>query len=162
MKASNMKPIRLLILCFAFVTVMQVGLHSKEPVKDSKQKAPVTPLMHLKLEKSKAILEGLTLDDHVKVAKHAKELKLLSLESGWKVVQTAEYATQSKDFRRACDMIAEAAADKDISRATLGYVALTVRCVECHAYMRKAQIELTKVEFPVRGPQTSHTALESK
>jgi hypothetical protein len=104
---------------------------------DETPPATIMPLMLLKLEKSKAILEGLTLEDFDRVTKNAKSLKLLSMESGWNVIQTAEYETQSRDFRRAADMIAEAAAEKDISRATLGYVALTTRCVECHSYMRK-------------------------
>jgi hypothetical protein len=68
------------------------------------------------------------------------------MESGWNVIQTEEYATQSRDFRRTCNLIAEAAGEKDISRAALGYVAMTVRCVECHAYMRKHRTQLMKFE----------------
>ena len=105
----------------------------------------VSPLMQMKLERSKAILEGLTLEDYQAVAKNARALRLLSLEAGWKVIQTQKYTEQSNDFRRATDIIAEAADEKDISRATLGYVALTVRCVECHSYMRKHRIELTNL-----------------
>ena len=107
---------------------------------------PVAPLMRMKLEKSKAILEGLTLEDYDAVAKNAKSLRVLSLESGWNVFHTEEYDAQSREFRRGADMIAEAAIDKDISRATLGYVALTVRCVECHSYMRKHKTQLMKLE----------------
>jgi hypothetical protein len=72
-------------------------------------------------------------------------MKLLSMESGWNVIQTKEYTTQSRDFRRTCDLISEAAAEKDMSRAALGYVAMTVRCVECHTYMRKHRIQLMKL-----------------
>ncbi|EMI18070.1 putative secreted protein, partial [Rhodopirellula maiorica SM1] len=97
----------------------------------------ITPLMKMKLDRSKAILEGLTLEDFDTISKNAKALKLLSLESGWNVLQTPEYVTQSQEFRRTADMIAEAAKEKNISRATLGYVSMTVRCVECHSYMRK-------------------------
>ncbi len=104
-------------------------------------KSNLHPLMQMKLEKSKTILEGLTLEDFEKIGRNARSLKLLSTESGWNVIQTEEYATQSRDFQRTCDLIAEAAEEKDISRATLGYVAMTVRCVECHAYMRKHKAE---------------------
>ncbi|MGI9470972.1 MAG: hypothetical protein ACR2NZ_05545 [Rubripirellula sp.] len=97
----------------------------------------LTPLMRMKLDKSKEILEGLTLENFDQIASNARSLKLLSLESGWNVLQTEEYAIQSRDFRRTCDLIENAAKDKDIGRAALGYVAMTVRCVECHAYMRK-------------------------
>jgi hypothetical protein len=91
----------------------------------------------MKLERSKLILEGLALEDHEKIAINAKALGLLSLESGWQVIQTAEYERQSESFRRAARLIADGAGDQDISRATLGYLDLTVRCVECHSYMRK-------------------------
>jgi predicted transcriptional regulator len=49
---------------------------------------------------------------------------------------------RSRDFRRAADLIAEAASKMDINRATLGYISMTVRCIECHSYIRKHWIEL--------------------
>ena len=101
----------------------------------------VSPLMRMKLDNSKMILEGLTTEDFDKIGKGARALKLLSMESGWNIIQTEEYAKQSVDFRRSCDLIAKAAEDKDIHRATLGYVSLTVRCVECHSYMRRYEAE---------------------
>ena len=131
-----------LILPF-LITFTSVAWCADPPEKSAPHK--VSPLMQMKLEKSKAILEGLTLEDYAAVAKNARSLRLLSLEAGWKVIQTQKYAEQSNDFRRATDIIAEAADEKDISRATLGYVALTVRCVECHSYMRKHRIELTNL-----------------
>ena len=135
-------PLGCLVLAFACS-----GLSAQEAASEQKtNRAKLSPLMQLKLEKSKAILEGLTLEDYDKIAKNARALKLLSLESGWNVIQTEKYASQSEDFRRACDLISEAAEEKDVSRATLGYVALTVRCVECHSYMRKNKIELTSLK----------------
>ena len=118
------------------VAVLLVPLCSHQANSDPPAKTPagkISPLMQMKLDKSKTILEGLALEDYDKIGKNARSLKLLSLESGWNVIQTEEYATQSRDFRRTCDLIAKAAADKDVGRAALGYVALTVRCVECHA-----------------------------
>ena len=104
-------------------------------------KQKLAPLMQLKLDRSKEILEGLALEEFEKIAKNARALRLLSLESGWNVLQTEEYSEQSKDFRRNTALIAEAAEEKDLGRATLGYVALTVRCVECHSYMRRERSE---------------------
>jgi len=95
--------------------------------------------MRMKLEKSKQILEGLSLENYELVERSAKQLKLYSMESGWNAIQTNEYTMQSRDFRRACDVIVAAASEQDINRAALGYVALTVRCVECHSYMRHHQ-----------------------
>ncbi len=100
------------------------------------QSQQFSALMRMKLEKAKGILEGLSLENYQLVNKNAKELRLLSLESGWNAIQTKEYSDQSEEFRRACDIIAESADQQDINRAALGYVALTVHCVECHSYMR--------------------------
>jgi hypothetical protein len=136
-------------LGFAFAAVSLAYLPSvlaDEPQStdtDPPHGSGLTPLMQLKLDKAKAILEGLAMENYDSVARNAKSLKLLSMEAGWNVLQTEEYATQSREFRRASDMIAEAALEKDISRATLGYVSLTTRCVECHTYMRKHRTKET-------------------
>jgi hypothetical protein len=130
-----MKRLFVLILVIMFVPLIADNASSDPPEVQSPRE--LLPLMQLKLEKSKEILEGLALEDFEKIGKNARSLKLLSLETGWNVIQTEEYATQSRDFKRTCDLISEAANEKDMGRAALGYVALTVRCVECHAYMRK-------------------------
>lgn len=90
-----------------------------------------------KLDNAKGVLEGLATEDYEKIARDAQALSLLSLESDWNVITTEEYLEQSSDFRRAVNVITEAAREKDVNRAALGYVNLTVRCVECHSYLRK-------------------------
>ncbi len=126
------------------ILVMGACLVPSLPAEPPEEKSaePVKPLMRLKLERAKSILEGLTLEDYDMIAKNARGLKLLSLESGWNVYQTERYMAQSRDFRDNAELIAEAAKDKDLNRAALGYVALTVRCVECHNYMRKNKVKL--------------------
>jgi len=107
----------------------------------------VKALMKIKLDRAKGILEGLTLEDYDKITSNARALKLLSMESGWNVYQTDQYLTHSQHFRQNADRIIEAAGEKDIHRAALGYVALTVSCVECHSYMRKNKAELMQLEL---------------
>ncbi|WP_182866661.1 hypothetical protein [Stieleria mannarensis] len=107
----------------------------------------VAPLMRRKLDRAKNILEGLTLEQFDKIASNARSLRLLSMEAGWNVVQTEEYRKQSDDFRRACNSVEKAADAKDIHRAALAYVSLTVRCVECHSYMRENKIKLAELEI---------------
>ena len=142
------------VLIFATLLIaLQSHRASSDPPADTPA-TKITPLMRLKLEHSKEVLEGLALEDFDKIGKNARKLKLLSMESGWNVIQTDEYAKQSSDFRRTCDLIAEAAAAKDTGRAALGYVALTVRCVECHAYMRKHRTDLTRLNPKKTGATT--------
>ncbi len=127
----------LLPALFAAAAGVGVAIVNAQPPPQQPSSRQLTPLMQMKLERSKLVLEGLALEDYEKIAANAKALGLLSLESGWQVIQTAEYERQSDAFRRAAGVIADAVGEQDISRATLGYVDLTMRCVECHSYMRK-------------------------
>jgi hypothetical protein len=134
-----------LVLLLAMLVLPLYAQDAGEDAPGEDAPTRILPLMQLKLEKSKSILEGLALENFADIAKNARQLKLLSEESGWNVIQTEEYATQSRDFRRTCDLIADAAQQKDMGRAALGYVAMTVRCVECHAYMRKHEAQQRKL-----------------
>jgi hypothetical protein len=151
---SPMKRVSLLLLGALLVSLTAFSARSDPPSPPQEKQAAIkqeqtipgttkqlSPLMRMKLDKSKEILEGLTVEDFDQIARNARSLKLLSMESGWNVLQTAEYANQSSDFRRTCELIEKAARDKDMGRAALGYVALTVRCVECHSYMRQQVAE---------------------
>ena len=104
----------------------------------------VQPIMHRKLDAAKDILEGLTLEDHDKVVRAASQLKSLSLEAGWNVIQTERYQFESEELRRNCDSVIDAAKKKDTGRVAMGYIAMTVRCVECHDYMRHRQRGVVK------------------
>lgn len=131
------------------VLLMQPGsARAQNPLgEDGLVQENVAPLMRRKLDRAKNILEGLTLEQFDKIASNARSLRLLSMEAGWNVVQTEEYRKQSEDFRRACDSIEKSAQAKDIHRAALAYVALTVRCVECHSYMRENKIKLAGLDL---------------
>ncbi len=127
-----------LIIC-SVVTLIHYQVTEAQVIEPTKPAASTTQfsaLMRMKLEKANGILEGLSVENYDQIATNANEMKLLSLESGWNSIQTKEYAEQSRDFRRACDSIASAAQQNDLGRAALGYVSLTVRCVDCHTYMR--------------------------
>lgn len=92
--------------------------------------------MQMKLEHSKDILEGLATEDFEMIAKGAQALTALSLESAWNVYTTETYLQQSSDFRRSLQIVKDAAKEKNADRAALGYVNLTVQCLECHRTLR--------------------------
>lgn len=104
---------------------------------DPKKHTDLGHFMELKLEHTKGILEGVTTEDFEMIAKEAQLLKGLSLESSWNVHTTQEYLEQSSDFRRTLQVITDAAHERNLDRAALGYIDLTVRCLECHRYLRK-------------------------
>ncbi len=92
--------------------------------------------MRAKLHHSQKVLEGLVLEDFDAVAKGAQEMSLLSLAETWQVLQTPEYVDYSRKFRVSADALAEAAKKRNLSGATTAFNQLTVRCVECHKYVR--------------------------
>ena len=109
------------------------------------QGAPMKPndvaaFMQLKLDRSIDLLEGIVLEDFPAIAKHSQQLSLLSQESTWQVVDTPEYVRHSAEFRRAVDSISQAARDKNIDAATLGYMEMTLKCVQCHKYVRDVRM----------------------
>lgn len=98
---------------------------------------PLKMFMQLKLEPAKQILEGIATEDYDLINRSAQRIRTLTLDENWMTIQTPEYKQQSKDFQRAIAMISDAAKQRNIDRATLGYVQMTLSCVECHRGLRK-------------------------
>jgi hypothetical protein len=96
--------------------------------------------MRAKLEHSQKVLEGLAVDDLPLVAKHSDELSLLSKAASWQVLQTPEYVRRSKEFQRAAEAVASAAKKKNLDGAALAYLDLTMKCIDCHKYVRNVRM----------------------
>jgi hypothetical protein len=103
-------------------------------------------IMQWKLEHSQKLLAGLALEDHAALAKHAEQLRILSLDASWQVLQTPEYARQSQQFRRTAATLKEAALQHNLDGATLAYVDLTMRCIDCHRYVRKETTAVSRTD----------------
>jgi hypothetical protein len=95
--------------------------------------------MRQKLEYSKAVLEGLTLEDFEAITRGARALKQLSQASEWEVPtipNVPDYMAFTNDFQRLCDELSAKAKARNIDGATLVYLRLTMNCVNCHKYVR--------------------------
>ena len=96
--------------------------------------------MRLKLEYSKLVLEGLTLENYQTIIKNAQALKKLSEAAEWEVPtipNVGEYIVFTSEFQRLTDELVKKAREKNTDGATLAYVRLTVNCVNCHKYVRQ-------------------------
>ena len=102
----------------------------------SEDRPSLRDFMRVKLSHSQKVLEGLTTQDFDMIAKNSQAMSLLSLETNWQVLQTAEYLDRSKDFRRTADALTEAAKKKNLDGAALAYVEMTMNCINCHKYVR--------------------------
>lgn len=105
----------------------------------AQDKTPARAFMRAKLDHAQKILEGLTTEDFDSITKHARTLTLLSQETDWNVLQTAEYRRLSEDFRRYTTALSRSAEAKNLEGATLAYFNVTMNCIECHKHVRDVQ-----------------------
>jgi hypothetical protein len=97
--------------------------------------------MRQKLEFSKEVLEGLSLEQYATIERSAKALKKLSQAAEWEVPtipNATDYLAQTTEFQRSCDDLVKQAKARNIDAATLAYLKLTMTCVQCHKFVRFA------------------------
>jgi hypothetical protein len=97
-------------------------------------------LMRAKLKHSQEIVEGLALENFDQIARNAQQLSALSLATGWQVFPTEEYVVQSREFRRAVESLRNHAKEKNLDGAALAYLDVTMKCINCHKYVRKIRM----------------------
>lgn len=108
------------------------------------QKATVEPdkvaaFMRAKLAHSQNVLEGLAVEDFDLIDRGANDLALASQASSWQVLQTADYARHSDEFRRSCNALRAAAKARNLDGAALAWMEVTMKCIQCHKYVRDAE-----------------------
>ncbi len=97
--------------------------------------------MRQKLDFSKNVLEGLSLEQYASIERSAKALKKLSEAAEWEVPtipNATDYVALTTEFQRSCDDLLKQAKARNIDGATLSYLKLTMTCVQCHKFVRFA------------------------
>lgn len=122
-----------LVLLVLAVAAM-AGISAEEPA--APRPDEVAPFMRAKLAHAQDVLEGLSLGDFATIGRGAQELALASQAASWQVLQTVEYARQSAEFRRSCESLKNAAREENLDGATLAWMEVTMKCVQCHKYVR--------------------------
>lgn len=97
-------------------------------------------VMREKLVHAQKILEAVVTSDWVSLETHSRELERLTNDPRWTVLKYPEYARYSAAFVRAVQDLHRAGAQRDLAKTPQAYVAVTLRCVECHRYMARARI----------------------
>ena len=120
----------------AFSTALVFVLGAAAAAQDGAESTNLKGFMRIKLNYSKNVLEGLTEADFEGIAKNAQLLAAISQDASWRVLQTTEYNEQSKAFRSNAMMLRDAARQKDLDTASVAFMALTSKCVQCHKYVR--------------------------
>jgi hypothetical protein len=124
---------RIIIASCLLVASFTVGgyVASQEP-----GQSPKAGFMRMKLEPAKNILEGIALSNFDMIRKNSEQIRKLTLDEGWMVRQTEEYRKHSREFQRTLTLLNRACEEKDLDGATLAYMQMTMRCVECHKSLR--------------------------
>lgn len=125
------------MLC-AVVVAAAIVARSGTSVAEQPKVDDVGGFMRLKLTHSQHVLEGLTVENFDAIARGANALALASQASSWQVLQTEDYARHSAEFRRSCESLETAARDKNLDGAALAWMEVTMKCIQCHKYVRAA------------------------
>lgn len=128
-------------LAAAFLALALAGLLATELHAQDNARASRRDFMRQKLEFSKQILEGLTVENFDTIDKNARALRKLSMAAQWEtptIPNATEYVVFTGEFQRLCDDLSTNAKQKNIDGATLAYVRLTMSCVNCHKFVRFA------------------------
>ncbi len=137
-----MRRVSLLSCLAAGILIWWTLCASSVPAQDN-----VAVFMKLKLKHSQQVLKGLATEDFDLIAKNSQAMSLLCEDELWQVLQTPEYSARSAEFRRSVEAVTEAAKKKNLEAAALGYVDVTLKCVNCHKYVRKVRMAQLE-EFP--------------
>ena len=93
--------------------------------------------MRAKLIHTQKVLEGLLAEDFDEIVKHSQKMSLLTQALGWQMLEATEYTQRSTEFRRSVDKLTEEAKKKNLDGVSLAYIDITIKCFQCHKYVRK-------------------------
>ena len=104
------------------------------------QTTALNRVMRQKLVDAQAVMAAVVTNNWTELDRRSRALSKATEDPAWLVLRTPEYAKQSEAFIRVIDDLVEAAARRDQDAAPLAYMAVTVRCVQCHRYVARARI----------------------
>lgn len=108
----------------------------KNKSETQRKQLAVKSFMYGKLDATKQLMEGLVTEDYELILKATDKLRVMSMRTEWNVVKRPRYEQHSRSFRRSAELIAEAAKKKNVDGASLGFIQLTMHCINCHKYVR--------------------------
>lgn len=130
---------------------LAVGLWGPNPATSQEKKPPKkapdakldldqSKFMRQKLEASNQILEGLVTEDSELVIKGAKVLVEMSSAEKWQTQHNVMYKQYSSEFQQAAKKLMEAAEKENFDGAALKWIDTTMKCMECHKFVRGARL----------------------
>ena len=94
--------------------------------------------MRMKLNYTQNILEGLTTRDFGLIISGAEEVERITQAEAWNSNDFADYQKISDELRSVAKHLKKAGQNSNLEAAALRYFELTMKCIDCHQYLRKA------------------------
>lgn len=94
--------------------------------------------MRTKLNYTQNILEGLTTRDFGLIISGAEEVERITQAEAWNSNDFADYQKISDELRSVASHLKKAGQKSNLEGAALRYIELTMKCMDCHQYLRKA------------------------
>ncbi|MCG6156521.1 hypothetical protein [Rubinisphaera margarita] len=113
---------------------------TKRPVADAPGDQLLQHFMREKLKASTDILEGLTTEDFRLIGNGASRLYKMSTVEKWNYSNDAMYRQFSSEFQRVTHDLIKASDDRSLDRSALKWIDVTMKCIECHRYVRDTLI----------------------
>ena len=107
---------------------------------DGGQTPQLNRVMRDKLVAAQKTFEAVVTSDWVSLESRSRELEQLTNDPRWMVLKYPEYARHSTAFVQAIRDLHQAAAQRDLEKTPQAYVAVALKCVECHRYLARNRI----------------------
>ena len=121
---------------FAIAVVLMIATAAQ----GNAQTTATARVMRQKLIDAQGVMAAVVTSNWGELDRRSKALAKATEDPAWLVLRTPEYAKQGEAFLRAVNDLLDAAARRDADGAPLAYVALTMRCVQCHRYVARARL----------------------
>ena len=124
------------------------SLNAQQPKREA-----VQDFMRAKLDAAKSTLEGLVLEDFDEIGKQSVRLLAMSRRAEWNAIEGKVYQQLSSEFRSSVTQLGTAAKEKNLDKASLAYVQMTIRCLDCHKVIRGAKLASGTLPRNIDVPQ---------
>jgi hypothetical protein len=104
------------------------------------QTAATARVMREKLVHAQQVLRAIMISDYKLLEQESTALSRVTKDEGWNVLTSPEYLRQSAAFVRSMEDLVEAAKQRDLDAAAIGYTTMTMRCYQCHRYLKGVRI----------------------
>ena len=133
---------RILIITFA-VVVLLGGTRAGRPLQ-TEPSEPVKKLMSLKLDYMKNVMQSIIEQDFATIEHYSFRMTVLLGANDWKVIRTEEYNRHTDEFENAVEELRDSSKHRDIDESASAYMKTMLKCVQCHKYVSKFQLEAEK------------------